>query len=338
MMKRLIILSLLVFVALAARAAAQEMSYGERLEYAADELIAVREGEAESEDVIKEVKELLPASERVNIGQQSLTTDNRWLHQLLDEYAKETNARAQRAKLDEAINRLSLLIDHVSKLANENANDAGDARERVRRILSSPQFALKQESELSKKIKEIRQRIRQFFSDLINRIFTALFGAGQQANWFFRLLVIAAIGLVLFLSARMIVRRRRDPARRRAAKRTVLGEEIEEGVTASELAEAAMAAARAGDFRTGVRKLYIALLYELAERKIVELEPNLTNRDYLARLSRFNSLLPHILYMTDLFDYCWYGMFQSSEEEFSAYLRSYQEALRQAQMLGAQTV
>ncbi|MEW6213008.1 MAG: DUF4129 domain-containing protein [Acidobacteriota bacterium] len=335
MMKRLIILSLLGFVALAVRAAAQEMNYLERLEYAADEIHAIRDGEAESDEVIKEVKELLPVSEQVNVGQQTLMADNRWLHQLLDEYAKETDTKAQRAKLDEAINRLDLLIDHVSKLVNENANDAGDAKERVRRILSSPQFALKQESELSKKIKEIRQKIRQFFSDLVNRIFTALFGAGQQANWFFRLLVIAGIGLAIFLSARMIARRRRDPARKRAVKRTVLGEEIEEGVTARELAEAAMAAARAGDFRTGVRKLYIALLYELAERKIVDLEPNYTNRDYLARLSSFNSLLPHIRYMTDLFDYCWYGMFQSSEEEFSAYLRSYQEALRQAQMINA---
>ncbi len=337
MMKRLIILSLFGLI-LAESAAAQESNYLERLRYAVEEIRAIKTGDVESDETVKDVKDALPASEQVQIGQQTMMVDNRWLHTLLDEYAAETDKKARRAKLDEADTRLESLIDHVTNLTDEvEGNAPADAKERVRRILSSPQFALKQESALSKKIKEIRQQIRDFLRDLINRIFTALFGAGEQANWFFRALVVAGIVLMIFLVVRMIRRYRRNPARKRTGKRTVLGEEIEEGVTAAELAEAAIAAARAGDFRTGVRKLYIALLYELAERKIVDLEPNYTNRDYLSRVAKFNALLPPMRYMTDLFDHCWYGMFQSSEEEFSNYLRSYQEALRQAQTLGAQT-
>ncbi len=327
------------FIALAGRAAAQESSYLERLQYAVEGVRAIKNGDFEIDEGVKDLKDALPASEQVHIGEQTLTVDNRWLHTLLDESAKETDRKARKAKLDEADNRLEALIAHVVSLTDEVAgNEPGDAKERVRRILSSPQFALKQESELSKKIKEIRRRIRDFINELFNRIYTALFGTGQQANWFFRALVIAGIGLALVLAARAISRYKRNPDRRRAGKLTVLGEEIEEGVTSAELAESAMAAARAGDFRTGVRKLYIALLYELAERKIVDLEPNYTNRDYLSRVAKFNALLVPMRYMTDLFDYCWYGMFPSSEEEFSAYLRSYQEALRQAQTLSAQTL
>lgn len=337
-MKRLIALLLFSFIALAGRAAAQESNYLERLQYAVEEIRAIKDGDVEDDEGIKDLKEVLPASEQVHIGQQTLMVDNKWLHTLLDEYAAETDKKARRAKLDEADNRLEALMAHVSKLTDEvTGNELGDAKERVRRILSSPQFAAPQESAFTKKAREIRQKIRDFINELLNRVFTALFGAGEKANWVFRVLVIAGIGLVIVLIARMISRYKRNPARKRVGKRTVLGEEIEEGVTAAELAEAGMAAARAGDFRTGVRKLYIALLYELAERKLVDLEPNYTNRDYLARVSKFNALLVPMRYMTDLFDYCWYGMFPSSEEEFSAYLRSYQEALRQAQTLNAQT-
>jgi hypothetical protein len=336
-MKRFIVLLLMSFAALTATAAAQGSDYRERLQYAVEEVRALKSGDVESEEGIKDLKALLPPSEQVHIGQQTLTVDNRWLHTLLDEYSAEKDRKARDGKLDEAINRLELLIEHVSKLTNKvEGNQQEDPKERIRRILSSPQFQMKQESEIAKKIREIRQKILGFIRELFSRIFSALFGAGEQASWLFRVLVIGGLGFVIFLVARSVARYRRDPARKRAAKRTILGEEIEEGVTAAELAEAAMAAARAGDFRTGVRKLYIALLYELAERKLVDLEPNYTNRDYLARLSNFSALLVPMRYMTDLFDYCWYGMFPSSEEEFSAYLRSYQEARRQAQMLGAQ--
>ena len=116
----------------------------------------------------------------------------------------------------------------------------------------------------------------------------------------------------------------------------MLGEEIDEDMRPSDFADAAIAAARAGDFRTGIRKLYIALLYELSERQLIELDANATNREYLSKVSRFSTLLPAMGYLTDRFDYFWYGMFPSSEQDFSSYLASYREALKQAQTISQQ--
>jgi proline dehydrogenase len=37
-----------------------------------------------------------------------------------------------------------------------------------------------------------------------------------------------------------------------------------------------------------------------------------------------------MLYLTERFDYFWYGMFACSEQDFNAYLEKYREAIRQA--------
>ena len=41
-------------------------------------------------------------------------------------------------------------------------------------------------------------------------------------------------------------------------------------------------------------------------------------------------------FMTDRFDYFWYGMFPSSQEDFSAYLTRYREAVLNAQRISEQ--
>ena len=86
---------------------------------------------------------------------------------------------------------------------------------------------------------------------------------------------------------------------------------------------------RPGDFRGAVRKLYISLLYELSERNLIELEPNTTNHEYLAKVSRFQPLVAPMRYLTDRFDYFWYGMFPSSAEDFSTFQARYNEAMDQ---------
>jgi hypothetical protein len=114
----------------------------------------------------------------------------------------------------------------------------------------------------------------------------------------------------------------------------VLGEEITAESTSRQLAEAGLAAARAGDFRTAVRKLYVSLLYELSERNLIELEDSATNHEYLKKASALAGIAGPMRYLTDRFDYVWYGMFPSSESDFAAYFARYEEAMERARMLG----
>src|SRR4029078_9574560 len=118
--------------------------------------------------------------------------------------------------------------------------------------------------------------------------------------------------------------------------RLVLGEEISADGTSRELAEAGFAAARAGDFRTAVRKLYVSLLYEMNERNLIELDESATNHEYLRKVSRFGVLAAPMAYLTDRFDHVWYGMFPSSTEEFAVYRSRYEEAMESTRSLSEQ--
>jgi hypothetical protein len=141
------------------------------------------------------------------------------------------------------------------------------------------------------------------------------------------------VGAGLFYALRVLLKIKRKKIKKETI--VVLGEEIAEGTRPDDLASAAIAAAQAGDFRTGVRKLYIALLYRLAEKDLIEMHAHATNREYLARLSRFKPLAAPVAYLTDRFDYVWYGMFPASQQDFAHYLEHYRQAVATAQDLNA---
>jgi hypothetical protein len=116
----------------------------------------------------------------------------------------------------------------------------------------------------------------------------------------------------------------------------VLGEEIDAGTTPKVLVDAALAAAKSGDFRLAIRKLYVSLLYDLADRGLIELEDSATNRDYLARASSHRPLVQPMRFLTDRFDHVWYGMYPTSEEDFSNCMEHYRQAIQSATALAEQ--
>ena len=74
----------------------------------------------------------------------------------------------------------------------------------------------------------------------------------------------------------------------------------------------------------------------MADHDLIEIEAHVTNREYLARVSRFATLAVSMRYLTDRFDYFWYGMFPSSEADFKEYMERYSEAMEGARSAGQQ--
>ena len=134
-------------------------------------------------------------------------------------------------------------------------------------------------------------------------------------------LIVVVLLAVLVVLVRILTKM--DFERKRRATRRVLGEEIPANITSRDIAGAAMAAARAGDFRTGIRKLYIACLYELSDKGLIDLESNATNRDYFRLVSRHSILSNPMEYLTERFDYFWYGKYPATGQDFQEYLSRY---------------
>ena len=338
-MKRLLTTGSLILLIACGAAAADVKDYRGRVSEAAEQIRLMVEAEDRLEDTeegVRQVKKLLPKSESVETESQVVTIDNGWLHEMLATYETEGNRRKRMEQLTQIGARLGALEEHLRDAEEASPEPgAGDPKERIREVLSRPPYREKTDSPLTSFIKETRRKVITFIEDFFRKIFGGVFGQGSGASALYLVLIVIAVGSALILAVRML--RGRSSVKTKDKRRTVLGEEIEAGVTSADLAAAALAAARAGDFRAAMRKLYISLLYELAERDLIEIEAHVTNREYLARISRFAALASSMRYLTDRFDYFWYGMFPSSEADFKEYMERYSEAMEGARSAGQQT-
>ncbi|HKY03900.1 MAG TPA: DUF4129 domain-containing protein [Blastocatellia bacterium] len=281
---------------------------------------------------LEEIKRQLPQNLEVEQDGQVVTVDNRWLHASVDSFASEKDSALRNAVMEKAVARLLAVADHIDLAEHEGAGESS-ANAKAKEIVSRSEYLPRGDNPVTKFIKEQWAKVARFLSELYATIMTAIFGSGGDASLVSRIIIILLLALALFGAARLAMKINFDRAKKR--KRTVLGEEIEAGVTAADLAEAGMAAARSGDFRLAMRKLYLSLLYELVERDLIELAPELTNREYLERVSKFAPLVEPMRQMTERFDQVWYGMFPFSQADFSTYLASYREASGRAKTIAA---
>ncbi len=324
-------------LALEASAAASLLNYEHRVVRAVEQVERIKADKEYGEEGVSYIKRLLPRSEQVEYEGREVIVDNTWLYVMLDSNDAEKDAGQRLAKLNELAGRLRALDDHLRR-AEAPSSESANPREKIREILSRPAFQPERETAVGKFVKGVMRKVREIIGELflsLQRLLESILGAGATAGWISNLILVLVLGAALFVVV-VLVRRMRVPRPKRKKKRVILGEEIAADGTSGELAEAGLAAARAGDFRSAVRKLYVSLLYELSERDLIELEDSATNHEYLRKVSRYNALTSPMRYMTDRFDYVWYGMFPTSEEEFATYLSRYKEAMENARIYGEQ--
>ena len=331
-----LILLLTILLAPEASAAATILNYEHRVVRAAEQIERIKADRDYGEEGISYIKRLLPRTEQIEAEGGVMSADNTWLYVLLDSYTAERDPQQRIARLNEAAGRLRALDEHLRQADAADSNPPGDPRDKIREILSRPPYQPEPETIIGAFVKKVLRKVREFvggiYSALI-RLLARLFGAGTSAGWISNLLLVLVLAAAL-IAAAQLTRRLRRPKAKRKKTRLVLGEEITADGTSRELAEAGFAAARAGDFRTAVRKLYVSLLYELSERNLIELEDSATNHEYLSKASRLSGLAGPMRYLTDRFDFVWYGMFPSSEDDFAAYRARYEEAMERARTLG----
>jgi hypothetical protein len=325
-----------VFLAAEATAASSLLNYEHRVVRAAEQIERIKTDRVYEEEGTTYIKRLLPRSEQIEFENREVEVDNSWLYLTLDAYTAEKDPQQRVAKLNEASGRLRALDDHLRRAETPESPAGANASDKIREILSRRAYQPERDTAVGRFIKEVMRRIRSVIGTVysaLTRLLERLFGASAQSGWIANVLVVVVLAAALVI-ALLMFRRIRVPRAKRKKTRLILGEEIAADGTSRELADAGLAAARAGDFRTAVRKLYVSLLYEMSERNLIELEDSATNHEYLSKVSRFRSLAGPMRYLTDRFDHVWYGMFPSSQEDFAAYFARYEEAMERARTLG----
>jgi hypothetical protein len=286
--------------------------------------------ETRTAETLASVRQLLPASETVELGQQSLTVDNSWLQTELEKYrtASATERPALREQVIERLQAIRERINEVQSTASEN-HDKDQKTKQLAEILQRPEYARKVKQESA-----IGRLWRQFWKWLLGLLPKpkpiAPGAAGifsKIAQVFVLLLALAVLIFVAKLFLPRLLHNRRAKRRVKEGARIVLGERLGPDQSATDLLSEAEALARAGDLRAAIRKAYIALLLELGERKIIVLEQHKTNHDYLRAVRRVEQLYPNVKQLTDSFELHWYGLARATETDWQTFRSGYKQAL-----------
>jgi hypothetical protein len=253
---------------------------------------------------------------------------------LIDDVVKNVNGDVEqrRSLIIELADRLFILHERVNANQSSTKLDAGARRPQLDQILARREYRVEEEQESS--LRKLLKRLWDAFLRFLSMFRPAqrqapVIKGGDSLTWF-RIFIL----LVVFVAAaagiwRLIKRiKHRQKSEKEKELREILGEEIPEDITVADLLSKANELARRGDYRTAIRRAYIASLFELEQRGKLRLHSSKTNRDYLDALRLEREIFPGFSTMTGVFERIWYGQIGASEDEFKGFIFQYDETLK----------
>lgn len=274
---------------------------------------------------LEPLREWLPTTETVEIDGRTILVDNAWVPRELDRYATLESLDDRIEAVDRIAGMLYDIDHHILELDAAERHATAEDRRQLDEILKRAEFQERSESAISKFIRETKDQVMKWLADLLRPLFGG--AAGEGLGLGLRIVIIVAASIALGLLARAVwqaTQRRRTAAVR--GKKIIFGEEIDESTTAGDLAAQAKALAAKGEFRGAIRRLFVALIYQLDERELVRLRPQATNREYLALVRRFDRLHPVMASLADTFERVWYGEAAIDRGMYDAFERMHTEA------------
>lgn len=286
--------------------------------------------------IVDRLVELLPAKETVLLDGQSVTVDNTWLEEALQDYPKANKTEAERvetlARIEERLRAIDERLDEMQRARPASTNDKDSNKGRLAEILRRPDYNQPAAAAEGGALTRLFARFINWLLSLFPKTKPITPGNSRFISGLAQVLVIAValggIALLVWKFAPRYLRNRSSRKKQKREARIVLGERLEPDQTAADLLAQAESLALSGDLRGAIRKAYIALLCELADRKIVSLAQHKTNRDYLNSVRERVPLYSSMRQLTNSFELHWYGFQPPAENDWNEFRSGYQKALR----------
>ncbi|HEV7396918.1 MAG TPA: DUF4129 domain-containing protein [Pyrinomonadaceae bacterium] len=281
---------------------------------------------------VQAAREALPRKETIEWQGHEFVAENGWLDdQLKDVERSDTTASARSISLQRILERLEALderLEEVDRYQGPLANKS-DARDRLSTILQRSEYAraVKEETAISRILRWIEKLVARLFPKRNPLSPSKVTTISRFAQIFVIVIAVAALGYAIWTFAPKLLNRRKAKKPAKDTARVVLGERLEPDQTAADLLAEAERLARAGDLRGAIRKGYIALLVELADRKLISLAQYKTNRDYLRSIRSLTELHRNMESLTNKFEVHWYGFVPPNETDWAAFRAGYKEAV-----------
>ena len=277
-----------------------------------------------------------PLSERIEWNGGAVETSNNWLLEKtreLDQATGKNDRLLVISELREHLSSISFKLDELKNTASSERTKDEDKR-KLAEILRREEYQKPQE----KRESLVQRWLREFF-EWLESLFpkgspvapstegTGILPVVLQILLYGGLLVL--LGFLVYKIAPVIFPKLRPVRKPRKKKdRVILGERLDDDVTAMDLLGEAEQLAREGNLRGAIRKGYIALLCDLNDRKVIGLAHNKTNRDYLRDVRSRHDLHPRMQKVTDTFERHWYGLQNTAEQDWTRFREDYNDAIR----------
>jgi hypothetical protein len=279
------------------------------------------------------LKHTIPETEKIEAGGSVIETSNDWLRSGIEQFDKAAT-KAERIKILLSISdRLAAIDARLNELETTNAADRSkdEDKQKLAEILRREEYRKPEQAGES-----LYQRIYREFIEWLADFFphpniSPVDPSGLQPlsvvlQFLIYGTVIGLVGFLIYKFGPVIAERFRKRDQENATSRVILGEHISESVSASDLFSEAETLARQGDLRAAIRKGYIALLCDLADKKVIGLARHKTNRDYLRDLRTRTPLFERVKRATASFERHWYGFRKPAPADWDDFTEQYRAA------------
>lgn len=215
------------------------------------------------------------------------------------------------ALLNDALERLRIDEQQIDRPSVENPAYAAQ-RKSLNAILAQREY--KGATEVTPK-----NRLEEWFENLLDRIFTGLAGVGAKAPWIGRLLQLLLIGAALTILLWLLIRLERN-----ARVRMVPHVETVPGAPSARewqlWLKDAQSAAAGGAWREAIHSVYWASISRMESNRLWPADRARTPREYLGLLAGSDPRKVTLTALTRNFERTWYGGREAAADDFNAAL------------------
>lgn len=186
------------------------------------------------------------------------------------------------------------------------------------------------ESDFDYSMSKPRESFWQKLLKKADRILRSIFGetvfakSSELTAALVRLFAIILVGFLLYFIIKYILGKDGNFIFGKKNKKLNLNvEELHENIHEINFPESIATFENARDYRSAVRYQFLYILKKLSDRKLINWNPEKTNKDYAAELKAAH-LKNEFFDLSYIFDYVWYGEFNIDEQSYQKFKNQYQ--------------
>ena len=166
----------------------------------------------------------------------------------------------------------------------------------------------------------------------LRKIIESVFGemdplkASSIAQTVIRLIAIVVIGFILYFIIRYIIGKNGNLFfGKKNKKLNIETGDLHENIHEINFPESILQFEKQGDFRSAIRYHFLFVLKKLSDQKIIDWNPEKTNRDYYYEL-KTETEKEKYLQLAHIFDHVWYGEFDINETDYHYFKNQFQNS------------